>query len=60
MSEIPNYHVSWQVRDAWLAKPPCNYSTQPFCHVDCPYYYECYPDQFDDDQDDDDERYQQT
>lgn len=42
MSEIPNYHVSWIVRDAWRAVPPCNYS-EPFCHVDCPYFYECYP-----------------
>lgn len=35
-------HVSWRVRDAWNAIPPCSYS-EPFCHVDCPYFYECNP-----------------
>lgn len=39
--EMPE-HVSWRVRDAWSAIPPCSYS-EPFCHVDCPYFYECYP-----------------
>ena len=41
-------HVSWRVRDAWLAIPPCNYSDSPYCHVDCPYHYECYPELYDD------------
>lgn len=36
-------HVSWRVRDAWLVIPPCNYKDRPYCHVDCPYHYECYP-----------------
>lgn len=40
--DIPE-HVSWRVRDAWLAIPPCSYTDKPYCHVDCPYYYECYP-----------------
>lgn len=43
MSEIPTGHVSWRVRDAWLAIPPCTYQEEPFCHVDCPYFYECNP-----------------
>lgn len=46
-TEIPE-HVSWQVRDAWLAIPPCNYNTNAYCHVDCPYHYECYPEYYDD------------
>lgn len=39
--EVPD-HVSWRVRDAWLAIPPC-YGDHPYCHVDCPYFYECNP-----------------
>ena len=39
--EIPE-HVSWPVIDAWLAIPPCN-GEHPFCHFDCPYFYECNP-----------------
>lgn len=35
--------VSWRVVDAWVAIPPCSYSENPFCHVQCPYFYECYP-----------------
>lgn len=35
--------VSWQVVDAWLAIPPCTYKTNPYCHVQCPYFYECNP-----------------
>lgn len=46
-NEIPE-HVSWRVQDAWLAIPPCNYSDSPYCHVDCPYHYECYPEYYDD------------
>lgn len=38
--------VSWRVVDAWLAIPPCNYKEKPFCHVQCPYIYECYPELF--------------
>lgn len=41
-------HVSWGVRDAWLAIPPCSYTTKPYCHVECPYHYECYPEYYDD------------
>lgn len=44
--EIPG-EVSWRVVDAWLAIPPCNYKTDPYCHVQCPYFYECYPDEQD-------------
>lgn len=47
--EIPE-HVSWRVRDAWLAIPPCN-GTHPYCHVDCPYYYNCWPEEYFDDDD---------
>ena len=41
--EIPNYKVSWQVVDAWTCKPPCEHIDRPYCHVQCPYFYECYP-----------------
>lgn len=34
--------VSWRVVDAWLVMPPCNYN-EPYCHVQCPYFYECNP-----------------
>lgn len=40
--ELPG-EVSWRVVDAWLAIPPCNYKTNPYCHVQCPYFYECNP-----------------
>lgn len=50
--DIPE-HVSWRVQDAWLAIPPCSYTTKPFCHVDCPYHYECYPEFYDDYDDED-------
>lgn len=46
-NEIPE-HVSWRVRDAWLAIPPCSYTTKPYCHVECPYHYDCYPEYYDD------------
>lgn len=39
--ELPQ-EVSWRVVDAWVAIPPCNYE-EPYCHVQCPYFYECYP-----------------
>lgn len=41
VTDIPE-HVSWRVRDAWLCTPPCSYS-KPYCHIDCPYFYECNP-----------------
>lgn len=41
--DIPE-HVSWRVRDAWLAIPPCTIQ-EPYCHVDCPYFNECNPDE---------------
>lgn len=50
LKTIPE-HVSWRVRDAWLAVPPCTYDI-PYCHADCPYDYECFPD---DDQDPDED-----
>lgn len=37
-------HVSWGVIDAWLAIPPCTYKEKPYCHVDCPYFADCWPD----------------
>lgn len=40
--EIPD-KVSWRVVDAWYAIPPCSYTKNPYCHVQCPYFYECYP-----------------
>lgn len=40
-NELPQ-RVSWRVVDAWLAIPPCNYA-KPYCHVQCPYFYECNP-----------------
>lgn len=42
MKEIPE-HVSWRVIDAWRALPPCTPGREEYCHVDCPYFYECYP-----------------
>ena len=49
-NEIPNYHVSWRVRDAWLAVPPCSYKENPYCHVDCPYFYQCYPEEYEEEE----------
>lgn len=40
VSWVLENHVSWVIRDAWLVCPPCELST-PYCHKDCPYYYEC-------------------
>ena len=39
-------HATWPLIDAWQAIPPCTYKSEPFCHVDCPYFYDCngYPD----------------
>lgn len=42
--------VSWQVIDAWVAIPPCNYTWKPFCHVQCPYFKECYPEEYEEDE----------
>lgn len=47
INEIPE-HVSWAVVDAWMVKPPCSY-TEPYCHKDCPCYYECFPEEFETD-----------
>lgn len=41
--DIPD-HVSWRVRDAWLAIPPC-VGSHPYCHVDCPYFNDCNPEE---------------
>lgn len=41
-NDIPD-KVSWRVVDAWLCIPPCSYTTNPYCHKQCPYFYECYP-----------------
>lgn len=45
-NEIPD-KVSWRVVDAWNAIPPCTYKTKPYCHKQCPYFYECYPPEYD-------------
>lgn len=46
------HDVSWRVVDAWLALPPCTES-EPYCHVQCPHFSECYPPEEDDDEYDD-------
>lgn len=47
--DIPD-KVSWRVVDAWAAIPPCNpASAHPYCHVQCPYFYECYPEDYEED-----------
>lgn len=44
-NEFPD-KVSWRVIDAWLALPPCHpSSSKPYCHVQCPYFDECYPEE---------------
>lgn len=48
-SEFPG-KVSWRVVDAWLAIPPCDpSSSKPYCHVQCPYFDDCYPEEYWDD-----------
>lgn len=42
MKQIP-FRVSWDVADAWKANPPCYNSDNPYCHAQCPYFYECNP-----------------
>lgn len=42
--------VSWRVIDAWKAIPPCTYIENPYCHIQCPYINECYPELFEDNQ----------
>lgn len=43
--------VSRRVVDAWVAIPPCDpSSSHPYCHVQCPYFYECYPKEYDEDE----------
>lgn len=46
-NEIPD-KVSWMVADAWNVNPPCTNPTNPFCHAQCPYYYECNTPEYDD------------
>ena len=41
--EIPE-HVSWRVRDAWKANPPC-WGPGGDCHCDCPYFDDCWPEE---------------
>lgn len=41
--EIPE-HVNWRIQDVRLAILPCTYD-EPYCHVDCPYFTECNPDE---------------
>lgn len=47
--EIPE-NVPWQVVDAWLAIPPCSYREYPYCHIQCPYFYECYPNYYEEEE----------
>lgn len=42
--------VSWQVVDSWWCIPPCEYK-EPYCHVQCPYFEECYHSEDDYDED---------
>ena len=38
--------VSWRIVDAWLVMPPCTLSEEhAYCHVQCPYYHECNPEE---------------
>lgn len=32
-------------RDAWKIKPPCQSEIDRYCHDDCPYYGDCWPDE---------------
>lgn len=52
MDNIPE-KVSDAVVDAWKAIPPCwpKYE-HPYCHVQCPYFYECWPEEEESDDDD--------
>lgn len=34
-------------RDAWKIKPPCELQTEPYCHGDCPYHGDCWPEEED-------------
>ena len=44
--ELPD-RVSWRVVDAWAALLPCDPSKEhPYCHVQCPYFNECYPEEY--------------
>lgn len=54
-NNIPD-KVSWRVVDAWAALPPCDpSSSHPYCHVQCPYFYDCYPEEYDEEEYNDDE-----
>lgn len=53
--EIPD-KVSWRVVDAWLALPPCT-SRSPYCHYQCPYYHECYPEEMESEDDEEWDKY---
>lgn len=44
MKEEYPEHVSWRVRDAWKANPPC-WGPGGDCHVDCPYFDDCWPEE---------------
>jgi len=47
--ELPD-RVSWRVVDAWKTLPSCDPATEhPYCHVQCPYFDECYPNEEEDD-----------
>lgn len=38
--------------DAWLVKPPCMLTSEPYCYPDCPYFHDCQGDESDFDNDD--------
>lgn len=44
MNEILHDKISWQVVYDWYVIPPCDPSSSlPYCHIQCPYFYKCYP-----------------
>lgn len=47
--DIPG-RVSCVMVDAWKVVPPCDPAHEhPYCHWQCPYYNECYPNEEEDD-----------
>lgn len=49
--KVLNHKVSWQVVDAWKATPPCNPDKEnPYCHVQCPHFDDCYPEEDEEDE----------
>lgn len=47
---------SLAVIDAWKATPPCDPSKEHiYCHVQCPYFDECFPEEYEEEEDWDEE-----